>query len=248
VSPVPPPGERPADGRAAEVGARRASGRHRRAGDPVVRWLAGAGALLVLVACGAGARAAVEPGDPTTTPAPRSEAARPTEGSWGPVDGPQSPVSAPTERSAGEVRPLSVSIPAIGVRSSLVPLRLLPGSGELAAPEDFGQAGWYVDGPTPGDPGPAVIAGHVDSRAGPAIFFRLRELRPGDVVEVRRSDGTTARFTVTGVERHPKADFPTQRVHGPTPDRALRLITCGGSFDYAKRSYRDNVVVYAVRS
>ncbi len=91
-----------------------------------------------------------------------------------------------------------------------------------------------------------MIAGHVDARSGPAIFFRLRELRPGDEVRVSRPDRSTARFAVTGVERYPKAAFPSQRVHGPTPDWALRLITCGGSFDYAKRSYRDNVVVYAV--
>ena len=93
-----------------------------------------------------------------------------------------------------------------------------------------------------------VIAAHVDSRRGPAVFFRLKELRPGDKVYVPRSDGITATFTVTGVERYPKDAFPTQKVHGPTPDRALRLITCGGSFDYAKRSYRDNIVVYAVRT
>jgi sortase (surface protein transpeptidase) len=145
------------------------------------------------------------------------------------------------------IRPLSVSIPAIGVRSPLIPLALIPGSGELEAPKDFAQVGWYAAGPTPGEPGPAVIAAHVDSRAGPAPFFRLRELEAGDVVEIERSDGVTARFAVTGVDRYPKAAFPTQRVHGPTPDRALRLITCGGSFDHAKRSYRDNIVVYAVR-
>jgi hypothetical protein len=79
------------------------------------------------------------------------------------------------------------------------------------------------------------------------VFFRLKELRPGDRVFVPRSDGQTVTFAVTDVERYPKNAFPTQQVHGPTPDRALRLITCGGSFDYAKRSYRDNIVVYAVR-
>jgi sortase (surface protein transpeptidase) len=220
----------------------------------VVAWLAGVGAVLVVAAGGAGARAAMTPdepaqaapvdGSPSVPPVARKNPA--AGGSWGPVTS-QSPVAAPSERApAAHVRPLSVTIPAIGVTSSLVPLALRP-TGELAAPADFGRAGWYAEGPTPGDPGPAVIAGHVDSRAGPAVFFRLRELQVGDVVEVRRSDGTAARFSVTGMERYPKAHFPTQRVHGPTPDRALRLITCGGSFDYAMRSYRDNVVVYAVR-
>ena len=209
--------------------------------------------LLTLVACGA--RAAAGPSDDlppsrpaeATAPPPGAPAKRnPAGPSWGPATAPQSPVAPPTAHAA-VVRPLSVSIPAIGVRSSLIPLRLIAGSGELAAPADFGQAGWYAAGPTPGEPGPAVIAGHVDSRDGPAVFFRLRELHIGDVVEVTRSDGVTARFAVTGVERYPKSAFPTQRVHGPTPDRALRLITCGGSFDYAKRSYRDNIVAYAVR-
>ncbi len=145
------------------------------------------------------------------------------------------------------VRPLTVSIPAISVSSALVPL-WVDRAGVLQPPADFEHAGWYTGGPTPGDPGPAVIAGHVDSRAGPAIFFRLRDLRPGDLVLVTRSDGATARFTVYEVDRYPKDAFPTARVYGPTPGRQLRLITCGGSFDYARRSYRDDVVVYAVAS
>jgi sortase (surface protein transpeptidase) len=160
----------------------------------------------------------------------------------------QSPVAPPTDRARAGVRPLSVTIPAIGVRSGrLIPLALVPATGELAAPANFDDVGWYAAGTVPGDPGPAVIAAHVDSRSGPAPFFRLKELKPGDTVQVSRSDGTTATFSVTGVERYPKAQFPTQRVHGPTPDRALRLITCGGAFDSARRSYRDNIVVYAVR-
>jgi sortase (surface protein transpeptidase) len=155
-------------------------------------------------------------------------------------------VAAPTGPAAAGVVPTGVRIPAIGVdATSLIPLALLA-NGELAAPVDFDRTGWYAAGTVPGEPGPAVIAAHVDSRAGPAVFFRLRELEPGDAVLVPRSDGRTVRFTVTGVERYPKKAFPTQQVHGPTPDRALRLITCGGSFDPAKRSYRDNIVVYAV--
>ena len=94
--------------------------------------------------------------------------------------------------------------------------------------------------------GPAVLAGHVDSTAGPAVFWRLRDLAPGDEVLVDRADGTTARFTVTRVERHPKDAFPTDEVYGPTTGAELRLITCGGEFDRAARSYRDNVVVFAV--
>ncbi|MBW8767444.1 MAG: class F sortase, partial [Geodermatophilales bacterium] len=90
-----------------------------------------------------------------------------------------------------------------------------------------------------------VLAGHVDSTAGPAVFFRLGELAAGDEVVVGRSDGTTVRFTVTRVARYPKAAFPTAEVYGPTPDAQLRLITCGGDFDRSRRSYADNVVVFA---
>ena len=158
-------------------------------------------------------------------------------------------MAAPTERAAAGTKPLGVRIPAIGVdATSLVPLAIIPSTGELAAPTQFDQTGWYAAGPVPGEPGPAVIAAHVDSRAGPAVFFRLKELEAGDKVYVPRSDGVTV--IVHGDRRRalPEERLPTQKVHGPTPDRALRLITCGGSFDYAKRSYRDNIVVYAVRT
>jgi sortase (surface protein transpeptidase) len=110
---------------------------------------------------------------------------------------------------------------------------------------DAGRAGWYADGTAPGDVGPAVIAGHVDSRTGRAVFHRLRELRRGDRIEVSRG-GRTVTFTVVAAAYHPKAAFPTGRVHAATPARALRLITCGGGYDRSVRSYRDNLVVYAV--
>ncbi|MGQ0841048.1 class F sortase [Actinokineospora sp.] len=149
--------------------------------------------------------------------------------------------------AAPAVEPVGLSIPAIGVaESGLVPLRLGQ-AGELEAPTDFARAGWYAAGPVPGDPGPAVIAGHVDSRTGPAVFFRLRDLRPGDTVTVRRSDGADAVFTVDTVQHHPKDAFPTAAVYGPVPGAALRLITCGGEFDRGRSSYRDNVVVFASR-
>jgi hypothetical protein len=231
--------------------------------------LAIAGVVLVLAAGVVGVRAAAGTGDRgepplagATSSAAASPPAGPTTGptalagvatgrpgaQWGPVNG-QSPVAAPTAPAAAGTKPLGVRIPAIGVdATSLVPLAIIPATGELAAPAQFDQTGWYTAGPVPGEPGPAVIAAHVDSKAGPAVFFRLKELTPGDKVYVPRSDGITVTFTVTGVERYPKNAFPTQKVHGPTPDRALRLITCGGSFDYAKKSYRDNIVVYAVRT
>ena len=107
-------------------------------------------------------------------------------------------------------------------------------------------AGWYRYLPTPGEVGPAVILGHVDTaRDGPAVFYRLHELRPGDTVTVRRADGSTAVFTVRQVAEYPKSAFPAQTVYGSVDYPALRLITCGGSFDQTHRQYRTNVVVYA---
>jgi hypothetical protein len=143
--------------------------------------------------------------------------------------------------------PVGQAIPAIGVdERTLVTLGRNP-DGSLQVPSDYARAGWFTGGPVPGRPGPSVIAGHVDSRAGPAVFFRLRELRAGDVVAVRMSDGGQLLFRVDGVRQYPKANFPTGAVYGPVPGSALRLITCGGSFDRTVRSYRDNVVVYASR-
>ncbi len=145
---------------------------------------------------------------------------------------------------AAPVAPVRVRVPAAGVDSALVGLGL-DGTGALQAPGDPSVAGWYAGGVAPGEAGPAVLAGHVDSAHGPAVFARLRELTAGDEVLVDRSDGAVARFTVTRVERHPKDAFPTDAVYGPTADAQLRLVTCGGDFDRAARSYEDNVVVFA---
>jgi hypothetical protein len=140
--------------------------------------------------------------------------------------------------------PNRLRVKAIGIDTSLEKLHLGAG-GALVPPQKYGQAGWYSGGTAPGDVGPAVIAGHVDSKSGPAIFYRLRELTVGDRIEVVRG-GTVVRFTVVRVGWYPKTGFPTGEVYGPTPDRQLRLITCGGVFDHRLRSYKDNLVVYAV--
>lgn len=155
---------------------------------------------------------------------------------------PGGPMPLPAEVSP---LPVGLSIPAIGVNEqTLVPLGRGP-DGTMEVPEDYNRAGWFTGGPAPGTPGPAVIAGHVDSHSGPAVFFRLRELKPGDVVTVLLDNGRRARFVVDGVALYSKDDFPTETVFGPVPGVALRLITCGGSFDRIARSYRSNVVVYA---
>ncbi|GAA0800628.1 class F sortase [Spirilliplanes yamanashiensis] len=182
--------------------------------------------------------------------------AAPDAGRWLPSSAPAAPWagSSATARAPGDpfapraapltAPPTRVRVPAIGVDSPLERLRI-GANGELTTPRDFGQAGWYADGTAPGDVGPAVIAGHVDSVDGPAVFFRLRELAAGDTIEVSRGDQQVT-FTVVSTAWYPKSAFPTERVYGPTPDRQLRLITCGGGFDPSRRSYRDNLVVYAV--
>jgi sortase family protein len=187
---------------------------------------------LAVLALGAGLVALVAPA------APLPAAARTEAGAPGPVE--------PTAQQPGAVAvaPTRVRAPAIGLDSGLVGLGL-DAAGALEALADFATAGWYAAGPVPGDVGPAVLAGHVDSRRGPAVFSRLRELAVGDEVLVDRADGGTVTFTVTGVERHPKDAFPTDAVYGPTADARLRLVTCGGEFDSAARSYEDNVVVFA---
>jgi sortase (surface protein transpeptidase) len=118
-------------------------------------------------------------------------------------------------------------------------------SGALQPPSDTVVAGWFAQGTAPGSVGPAVIAGHVDSTRGPGVFFRLRDVVRGDAVLVDRADGRTLRFAVTRVARYPKTAFPTGEVYGATPDAELRLITCGGRFDRAQRSYEEDVVVFA---
>jgi Sortase domain len=151
----------------------------------------------------------------------------------------------PFTAGTSDATPTQLIIPAIGVRTSLIRLSLRP-SGVLQVPDTTNVAGWFDDGPSPGQPGPAIIAGHVDSFAGPGVFFDLSQLRRGDRVYVRRSDGTTAVFTVTDVRLYPKSAFPTTAVYGPAPGDQLRLITCGGTFDHQDRSYLSNVVVFAI--
>ena len=142
--------------------------------------------------------------------------------------------------------PTELSVPRIGAKSSLIPLGLNPDETvEVPPVEKPTQAGWYKHARTPGESGPAVLLGHVDGNKQPGIFFRLKELAAGDEVEVSRKDGTTAKFRVRKTEQIAKDSFPTEAVYGETDQPELRLITCGGSFDQAAHSYRDNIIVYA---
>ena len=168
----------------------------------------------------------------TTTAAPTTTAPPP----------PQPPPSVEAEAPD----PVQVAIAKIGVNAPVIPLALEP-SGALAAPARAEHTGWWRAGPEPGEQGAAVIAGHVDSSRAAAVFHRLRELAPGDVVEVVRADGSRVGFVVDHLEQHPKAAFPTDAVYGDTTGSSLRLITCGGVFDRSTGHYVDNVIVFADR-
>jgi hypothetical protein len=140
--------------------------------------------------------------------------------------------------------PVRLRIPAIGVNTALQPLGLRA-DGALQPPSAWQTAGWYGGGVTPGYPGPAVIVGHVDSISGPAVFYRLRHLRPGDLAVMQRRDGRTLTFVIDTLAIYPKSAFPTAAVYGPTPLPTLRLVTCTGDFDWNTHSYLDNLVISA---
>lgn len=152
--------------------------------------------------------------------------------------------------SLGRSVPVSVSIPEIGVRSRLLSLGLNP-DGSIEVPSlatSADEAAWYKYSVTPGQVGAAVIEGHVDSYQGPAVFFRLGALRPGNQIDVTLANGITAVFRVTGVREYGKDEYPAKMIYGPTNYAALRLITCGGDFDFATHHYLSSVVVFAALS
>jgi Sortase domain len=149
----------------------------------------------------------------------------------------------PSPHPAAPTGPATISIPAIGVHAPIVPVGL-QADGAMQVP-DPGQVGWYRLGPRPGAPGPAVLIGHVDNHTGPDVFYRLRQLRPGDEILIGQRDGTTTRFLVGRLEQHPKTALPTSRIWTPATGRRLRVVTCGGPFNRATGHYRDNVIVYA---
>ncbi len=145
-------------------------------------------------------------------------------------------------------RPTGISIPAIGVRSQVRPIGLAKG-GALAVPQPgpfLNQAAWFDKSPTPGQPGPSIIEGHVDSETGPSVFFELGKVRPGNKILVTRADGVRVTFTVDAIRDYKKADFPTEVVYGAKDlsKPQLRLITCS-QFDPSIRHHVGNAVVFA---
>jgi len=167
-----------------------------------------------------------------------------------PPGGTAAPPTSPDVRPVGPVVPLTRSVPSrlriptLGVDTGLIPLGLQP-DGALEVPPAGVPAGWFTGAPTPGELGPAVLAGHVDWKGAPGVFYDLRRLQAGDEVSVVREDGRTLAFRVTRVEQFAKDRFPTELVYGDLDHAGLRLITCGGSFDRRARSYVDNLVVFA---
>ena len=189
--------------------------------------------ILALLGCAA---PALEPQGVATSVPPR--VSPPTGTAPPPRSGP-APIPA-----AAKVTVTSVTIRAIDVRATRLEKLSLLDDGSLASPEDPDRAGWYVDGTVPGEVGPAVIAGHVDSKTGPAVFFALDRLRRGDQITVGLSTGDKTTFEVDRLLTTAKNGFPTDDVFGPTPDAQLRLITCGGPYEKSV-GYRDNTVIFA---
>ncbi|MDQ2758657.1 MAG: class F sortase, partial [Actinomycetota bacterium] len=142
------------------------------------------------------------------------------------------------------LRPASLRIASIGVDTRLGELGVAA-DGSVEVPSDPSLAGWFDRGPAPGQQGPAVVLGHVDSTTGPAVFARLGQLRQGDPIVVTRRDGSLVTFTVDAVQTVAKNHFPTEETYGPVPGPALRLITCGGSYDHSRGGYQANVIVFA---
>ncbi len=179
----------------------------------------------------------------TTTAAPTTDASPPPETTTAAPSVPPSAPPPPPPADTNVGPPRHIEIPAIGVEADVTSVGLKRDGG-METPT-FGLAGWYEPGPTPGAPGPSVIVAHVDSKQGPDVFSRLRELSPGDEIIVTGAEGEKVTFAASSSETIAKTALPVDRIWNDTPDPALRLVTCGGSFDEATGHYRSNVIVYA---
>lgn len=178
-------------------------------------------------------------------PQPASQAAPADLGSM--LD--PTPGASPTPPAVALARsnPTRLTIPKIGVDTDLLALGVNQDDTIQVPPlEDAKEAGWYKLGVSPGEVGNAVIVGHVNTKAlGPTVFYKLGALEPGDLIQVSRADESTVTFKVDGVKSYPKTAFPTDLVYGPSDVAGLRLVTCGGDFDQKKKSYLNNVIVFA---
>jgi sortase (surface protein transpeptidase) len=206
---------------------------HRRAAialGAAVLLLAGGATVAAVAAQPGGGDADASAGQGSSSSAASSSAPTSPDPGNGAAGSFQDPAAQSYTAPPAGATPERVQIPSIGVDSGLEDLGL-GAAGELDPPQAWESAGWYRDGTVPGAVGPAVIAGHVDSGSGPAVFVDLAKLAVGDEIQVTLSTGTVETFRVTGSERTPKATFPTSDVYGSTPTPSLRLITCDGTFD-----------------
>lgn len=212
-----------------------------------------------LIAAGGAILGVAVAAQPQHAPQPTAAQAGVTGSGTGAIPAPPGPASGSAVRHGGNVAhglvlarslPVSITIPAIGVRSGLLDVGRNPDGTiqvpPLNDPPLTNEAAWYEFSPTPGQRGPSIIEGHVDSaRNGPSVFFRLGALRPGDLVNVALADHQVAVFKITGVRLYSKGRFPAGAVYGDTDYAALRLITCGGGFDATTHHYLANVVAFA---
>lgn len=153
--------------------------------------------------------------------------------------------SATTTNEYGRAVPTRLVIPKINLDTTFVPPLVLLPDQTVSVPGNYTQVGWYGGGVTPGEIGSSVILGHLDSVAGPAVFYSLGQLKEGDEIEITRDDGTVAKFTVTKLQRVLQSNFPTMDVYGPTDDAQLRLVTCSGVFNKITQRYSHNLIVFA---
>lgn len=160
------------------------------------------------------------------------------------AEAPTSTSTAATGLLMSEAEPVKIMIPSLELEASFSEPLGLEDSGEIEVPDDYVSVGYYKNGPTPGEIGPAVVLGHVDSFEGPAVFYSLGQLKEGDEVNIEREDGTIATFAVTEIEKNSQSDFPTEKVYGKLPYAGLRLITCSGIYDKQKLRYTHNLIVY----
>ncbi|MDQ2750991.1 MAG: class F sortase [Actinomycetota bacterium] len=225
-----------------------AHGRHQRSHSQLTRWcnaLAVSLLALALVALGIYFRLHVAKTDLVSVARSSTSnlsAAQATPSTLSAINGvaPETALATPGELSP----PIHLTIASIGVSTDLQRLSLVH-KGSLQAPTKWEVAGWYANGVVPGQVGPAVIAGHVDSTRGPAVFYRLHELAAGATISVTEQNAKVLHFVVDDVREYPKKYFPTKTVYGPTPTPELRLISCTGEFDHSSHSYLNNVVVSA---
>ncbi|GAA3776722.1 class F sortase [Streptomyces coacervatus] len=203
-----------------------------------VMMMCAAACLVVAASLMSGQNTSADASRPPSAPQPVASVVQPTATA--------APAGQPMDKHLPRSRPVRLRIPKIWVDAPFTGLSIGP-TGQLQPPpgNDTNLVGWHTKGASPGEPGTAIIAGHVDTKTSAAVFANLGELTKGDVFYVLRADGRTATFRVDSVETFRKNDFPSDRVYDDTPQAQVRLITCAGNYDRSVMDYTDNLVVFA---